>query len=91
MSYTYQKVPVDMTPGAQLAIMKKDEPGRFLENHDCRFGDLPVVLNSKEAAMKFIADNGIPAQDAVIIGTDDKQYFMVGDNVYLAVPDDARE
>lgn len=87
MSYVYKKIPVNMTPGAQYAIMNKADPGRFLENQDCINGDLPVVLPSRDAALKFLTANGIPPKSAEIVSTSDTRYFMPGDNVYLAEPE----
>lgn len=89
--YQYKKVPVDMTPGAMIAIMNKKEPGIFLENQDCMQGDLPVVFANEAEAKQFIKDSGIPEKQTVLVGTDNAEWFMPGDNVYQVTKTEKEE
>lgn len=80
-THDLSKVPVNMTPGTQFALMNPRDPGRFLEEFNPIHGDLPVVFPSKSAALSFAEANKLTAQ---VVGTDDADYFMPGDYVYMA-------
>ena len=80
-THDIEKMPVNMTPGAQFALMNPNNPGHFLEMENPIQGDLPVVFPSKFAALSFAEANDLRAQ---VVGTDNSDYFMQGDYVYMA-------